>query len=143
MDSRVEELICKVADGCATAEEEEELQAMSAKDPEIGEELRRQRQTVSAIRSVGLREWQDDETERFARGVYNRLECKTGWVLVAAGLAALGGYTLYEIVTDPGLDTVFRVGLVAVVIGFGLLLSNAWRCRARVSKRDPYREVQR
>ena len=116
---------------------------MSENDPEIKAEWEQQRHAATAMRSVGLRELQDDVAEEFARGVYNRLECRIGWVMVAAGLAALFGFVLYEILTEPDVGTVFRVGLAAVIIGFALLISGVWRCRRRVARKDPYREVIR
>ena len=143
MDEQAEELICKVVDGCATAEEEQELRAMSENDPEIKTEWERQQQAVSTIRSVGLPELQDEVREAFAHAVYNRLECRVGWILVATGLAALFGYLCYEILTDPDAHAALRIGLAAVVIGFVLLLSGVWRCRRRLARIDPYKEVRR
>ena len=143
MDERAEELICKVVDGCATAAEEEALRAMSRNDPEVREEWEQQEKAATAIRSVGLPELQDEVAEAFARGVYNRIECRVGWVLIVAGLAALTGFILYEILTEPEVNSVFRVGLAAVLIGFVLLVSGVWRCRRRLARSDPYKEVLR
>jgi hypothetical protein len=143
MDERAEELICKVVDGCATAAEKEELRAMARSDPEVKAEWDQQQTAVATIRSVGLRELQDEEVEAFSRSVYSRLECRVGWLLIGGGLLALTGFILYEMLTDPEVHSVLRVGLAAVIVGFVLLLSGVWRCRRRVARTDAYKEVVR
>lgn len=116
---------------------------MSDNDPEVKVEWEQQQQAVATIHSVGLPELQDEVVERFTHNVYNRLECRVGWGLVLGGLAALFGFILYEILTEPEVSSVLRVGLVAICIGFVLLVSGVWRCRRRVARTDPYREVMR
>ena len=143
MDTRTEELICRVADGVATEEEQRELIMMAQREPEVAEELRRQQDAVSAVRSVGLRELQDEVAEQFVGGVYNRLERRTGWLLVSAGIAVLAAYGVYEILTEPDLGTVYRLGLAAVIVGFGLLLSSVLRMRLKTRRFDRYTEVIR
>ena len=61
MDRRAEELICRVADGCASPDEERELELMAEREPEIGRDLMAQQEAVSSIRSMGLRELDDEE----------------------------------------------------------------------------------
>lgn len=143
MDTRTEILICKVADGCATADEERELKDMTSRDPEIARELAAQQAAVSAVRSLGLRELQDTLNEEYWGGVYNRLERRSGWALVCAGLVLVLGYGIYELLTDPGIATLYRLGIAALIVGFGLLFSGILRQHARLRRHDRYKEVIR
>jgi len=116
---------------------------MADRDPEIARELQAQKDAVSAVRSLGLPELQDQVAARFWSGVYNRIEHRAGWILVAAGVAVLLGYGLYELLTEPDIGTVCRLGIAAVVVGFGLLLSSVLRARMRLRRYDRYEEVIR
>ncbi len=143
MDTHAEELICKVMDDCASPAEKDTLQHMATTDPDIAEALAEQQEAVNAIRSIGLRELTDDVRDAFLGGVYNQLERRTAWILISTGLACVIGYTLYELLTQPTIDTVYRIGLAAVLVGFGLLLSSVLRTRMRIKPYDRYKEVVR
>lgn len=143
MDARTTELICKVVDGCATADERREVATMAQSDPEVSEALAEQQQVVDAVRSVGLPEPEDAIRDEYWSGVCNRLERRSGWWLVCVGLALVVGYGVYELMTDPGVHTVYRLGMAALIVGFGLLLRGVLGVRTRVSKSDRYKEVIR
>ncbi|MBN1269695.1 MAG: hypothetical protein JXB04_08920 [Kiritimatiellae bacterium] len=143
MDSRTEELICKVADGCATPEEEKELAVLADGDIEIARELQAQKDAVSAVRSLGLPELQDRVAAQFWSGVYNRIEHRVGWIFVTGGLVVLLGYGLYELLTEPDISSICRLGIAAVIVGFGLLLSSVLRARMKLRRYDRYEEVMR
>jgi ferric-dicitrate binding protein FerR (iron transport regulator) len=143
MDERAQELICRVVDGCATARERQELKAMQEQDPEITRELEAQGQAVDVLQSVGLRELQDDVAEQYWGHVYNRLERRVGWVLAVVGTTLVAAYGVYELLTAPDIHTVYRVGLAAVIVGFGLILSSVLRVRLKLKKQDEYQEVIR
>jgi len=116
---------------------------MASQDPEIDRELKAQQETTSAVRSVGLRELEDDVAERHRAGIYNQLERRSGWVLVVVGLALVLGYSTYELLTEPDIHTVYRLGLAALIVGFGLLISGVLRTRMKLSRYDKYKEVIR
>ena len=143
MDSRTEEMICRVVDGCASQAEDSEVEVMAERDPEVREALAQHREAVSSLRSVGLRELDDDVADQFSRGVYNRLERGVGWVLVVVGVALVTGYALYEFLTEPDIHTVYRLGIAGLLVGFGLLISRVLRMRLRLRKQDKYAEVIR
>jgi len=143
MDDRTRELICRTVDGCAGDAEVKELQAMADNDQEIREELDLQEQAAGAIRSVGMKELEDDVVKAFDAGVYNRLERRAGWVFVCVGTLLFLGYGLYELLTEPNVHTVYRLGIAATVIGFGLLISRVVRVRMKLRPHDRYEEVIR
>lgn len=143
MDTRTTELICKVVDGCATADERREVATMAQNDPDVADALAEQQQAVDAVLSVGLPEPGDAIRDEYWSGVCSRLERRSGWWLVSVGLALVVGYGVYEIITDPGVHTVYRLGMAALIVGLALLLRGALGVRMRVSKSDRYKEVIR
>jgi predicted anti-sigma-YlaC factor YlaD len=90
----------------------------------------------------------DAELERYWRSIYNRLERGIAWVLLSVGaiiLLCYGGFKLVEeIVRDPELAVLLKVGVVALVFGIVVLFVSLLRERLAVSKLDKYaREVKR
>lgn len=116
---------------------------MAAKEPEIARALAEQQDAVNAIRSIGLPELTDEVQKQYWCAVYNRTEQRSGWLLIVIGIALVAGYTIYELMTDPTIHTLYRVGLAALVIGFGLLISGMLRMRMKLLPYDRYKEVIR
>jgi len=143
MDTHAEQLICKVIDSCARPAEKEELESMATENPEIAQALAEQQDAVNAIRSVGLRELSDEVQEQYWCGVYNRVENRSGWTLIVAGIALVVGYAIYELVTDPTIHTIYRIGIATLIVGFGLLISSKLRMRMKLTPYDRYKEVIR
>ena len=75
--------------------------------------------------------------------MYNRLERRSGWLLVLLGFGLVCGYGVYELLTEPDIHTAYRLGLAALIIGFGLLISSVVRFRAVQGRSDRYKEVLR
>jgi hypothetical protein len=143
MDEHTKELICRVVDGLATAEQERELNMRAEQEPELARELDEQRSATAHCMSVGQREAMDDLDDAFWGRVSNRIQYRAGWGFVILGSVLLTGYALYELMTDPGVDLVFRVSIGALVVGFGLLFLSVLRHRLRVRSHDRYTEVVR
>jgi len=90
----------------------------------------------------------DVELERYWHSVYNRLERGLGWVLFSLGaiiVLCYGGFKLVEeIVRDPGVTVLLKVGVVALVFGTVILFVSLLRERLAVVKVDRYsKEVER
>ena len=90
----------------------------------------------------------DVELERYWHSVYNRLERGLGWVLFSLGaiiVLCYGGFKLVEeIVRDPGVAVLLKVGIVALVFGTVILFVSLLRERLAVVKVDRYsKEVER
>jgi hypothetical protein len=80
--------------------------------------------------------------------VYNRIERGAGWILLSIGailLGCYGGFRLIEqVVRDPTVALIVKVGLVALVFGAVILFVSLLRERLAVRKADKYsREVKR
>ncbi len=143
MEDNVKNLICKVVDRTATSEEAKIMNELKENNPEVHAELAAQKKASETIRLFGLPELDDSVRLQFISGVYNKLERKTGWLLSAIGVVLILCYGTYQFVTEPDIDSVYRVGLAAIIIGFGLLLSSVLRVRMKLRKHDKYKEVIR
>jgi predicted anti-sigma-YlaC factor YlaD len=86
--------------------------------------------------------WQD-----YWSGVYNRIERGVGWIVfsVAAILLTIyGGFKLIEeMIKDPDIETILKVGLLALIAGLAILFVSVLRERIYFWKRDRYKDVRR
>ena len=143
MDDNTKNLICKVLDGNATSEEEKMMNELNMKNPEVHAEFNAQKNVVDSFSSVGLPELDDTLRQQFISGVYNKLERTTGWILSCLGIAFILCYGIYEFITQPDINAVYRLGIAAIIVGFGLLFSSVLRGRLKLKKHDKYKEVIR
>lgn len=85
----------------------------------------------------------DAAWDGFLDGVYNRVERRTGWVLVVTGLAALVIYGLFLFLAVPG-NPLVKLAVSVPVLGLVVLFISVLRQRLQAAKTDRYsREVQR
>jgi hypothetical protein len=79
--------------------------------------------------------------------VYRRLERGVGWLLFGAGLLLLGGYGLWQFLSDflldPEVPIVVRAGVCTVSAGVLVLLASVARDTLMSYRSERYREVQR
>lgn len=79
--------------------------------------------------------------------IYDRLARGLGWVLLWVGLTLMAGYGFWvlgaELLTDPEIPLVMRVGIGAFAVGVLLLAISVLRERLYRNRTERYREVQR
>jgi predicted anti-sigma-YlaC factor YlaD len=97
---------------------------------------------------LSFEEPSDAELERYWRSIYNRLERGVGWVLFSVGailLLCYGAFKLIEeVVKDPSVAAVIKVGVVALLFGTAILFVSLLRERLAVRRVDKYsKEVRR
>ena len=82
--------------------------------------------------------------DAFLDDVYNRLERKTGWMILIVGLIASAAYGAVLFVLAPWADWPLKVLLGALFAGLTILFISVLRQRMRVAKTDRYtKEVKR
>lgn len=142
-EQRFEELMVKVADGAATAEEERELSAWLADHPEEAAELERHRQLVAMsqgwLERLELDRVQDAQAARPAA----RVEQRIGVALVVLGFAVLTAFGLVEALLDASAPLWVRAGLGLAGAGTLILLFQVGRQRWEALRSDRYEEVIR
>lgn len=97
--------------------------------------------------NVTLVEPEDRLWQQYWGGLYNRIERGIGWtVFSVAGILLLiyGGFTAIEnVIQDPTVSTLLKVGLLALLAGLAILFVSVVRERIYFWSRDRYKEVRR
>ena len=123
---------------------EEHLASCDACRTELAE-LKRLTEDLNMMR---FKEPGDEELQRYWAGVYNRLERGIGWILLSAGAILTLCYGAFkiieEMIRDPAVSVVLKVGVCALIAGLVVLFVSLLRERLVVRKVDRYsREVER
>ena len=82
--------------------------------------------------------------DQFLDDVYNRMERKTGWMLLVIGLILLCAFGTYAFIVEPWGPALIKILVATPVIGLILLFISVLRQRLENLKTDRYtREVHR
>lgn len=111
------------------------------------QELADFRKLISIADDIQLVEPEDKLLQQYWNNTYNRLERGIGWILfsiAAISLIIYGGFKAIEdIIIDPTLGIMLKIGLLALLAGFALLLVSVARERLFFWKNDRYKDVRR
>ncbi len=114
---------------------------------ECKDELEEFRKLKAITDEVTLVEPEDRIWQDYWDGIYNRIERSVGWIVfsVAAILLIIyGGFkAIEEMVKDPDIETILKVGLLALIAGLAVLFVSVLRERLYFWKRDRYKDVRR
>lgn len=115
--------------------------------PACQEELEEFRKMDDLLGGLHLADPPDDIWEGYWAGIYNRLERGLGWLLFTIGASALMFFGFIQLVqdvlTDPGLSWLIKVGLLCMGAGTIILLISVLREQLYLKKRERYWEVRR
>lgn len=138
-------LISGYLDGELDAEGRARLEALAEADPVFRREFdAMKRLAVGTSAAFHMDEPPDEVWDDFLDKVYNRLERRTGWLILIAGLVALGAAAVFAFVWYDWGPAWLKVILALVWLGLVVLFISVLRERLEVAKTDRYsREVQR
>jgi len=115
--------------------------------PECAGELKEFRRLKAITDEVTLAEPEDRLWQDYWGGIYNRIERGVGWTVfsIAAILMIIYGgvRAIEQIIRDPHVELVFKVGLLALLAGLAILFVSVLRERIYFWKRDRYKDVRR
>jgi len=115
--------------------------------PECADELKHFRKLKAITDEVTLAEPEDKIWQDYWSGVYNRIERSLGWIVfsVAAILLIIcGGFrAIEEVIKDPNVEIIFKLGLLALIAGLAILFVSVLRERIYFWKKDRYKDVRR
>jgi len=143
----MKELISSYHDGELDKEQnkivEEHLKICS----ECREEFERMNKFEEVMGKMELKKPSKDVWQIYWASVYNRLERRIGWILLAIGAMILlffGGYKMVEgIIRDPSAPLLLKVGILVLLGGVIVLLVSLIREQFFVRKRERYEEVEK
>ncbi|MHC4233408.1 MAG: anti-sigma factor family protein, partial [Planctomycetota bacterium] len=101
--------------------------------PDCKKELAEFTELKQLADEVALTEPTDELWQQYWKNIYNRFERTLGWILMSVAaiiLLVYGGFRLIEeIIQDPTVDIVLKVGLVALIGGVAILFVSVLRER--------------
>ena len=115
--------------------------------PECKEDLKNLKNIKAITDEVTLVEPEDKLWQDYWSGVYNRIERGTGWIIFSISaiiLVVFGGFKLIEeVIENPNVQFVFKLGLILLIIGLAILLVSVLRERLYFWRKDRYKDVRR
>ena len=107
-------------------------------------EFKKLKQMTDAVAFV---EPEDRMWNQYWGNVYNRIERGIGWVLFSVAAIALliyGGFQAIEnIIDDPAIGLLMKIGMLALLGGLAILFVSVLRERIYFWSKDRYKDVRR
>lgn len=85
----------------------------------------------------------DDEWRHCMAGLVKKTTLGVGGLLWIGGAVVLCGYGLYELLTDPSIDALQRVSVLAILLGVVLVFLTVLVGRVSGYKHDKYKDVNK
>jgi anti-sigma factor RsiW len=138
-------LISGYLDGELDAEARRRMEALLRADPAFRREFDSMKTlVVGTTEAFRMDEPPEEVWDTFIDHVYNRIERKTGWVVLIAGSIGLALYGLYAFIVYDWGSALTKSGIAAVAIGAVILFISVLRQRLEAARTDRYsREVHR
>ncbi len=115
--------------------------------PECAGELKEFQKLKAITDEVTLVEPEDKIWHEYWSSIYNRIERGLGWILLSVAgiiLVIYGGFrAIEEIVSDPDIELVLKVGLLVLLAGLAILFVSVLRERIFFWTSDRYKNVRR
>ena len=145
---RIQPLISGYIDGEISDEERSQVESHLKQCRQCSQDLADFNRMKEVTRSMKFPEPTDRQLEFYWRSVYNRMERHLGWILFSIGAVCLLGYggflLVKEILLNPEVPLILKIGLAGVVFGLAVLLVSIGRERLKVRKADRYsQEVEK
>ena len=141
------DLLMGYLDNELSAEQRQQFEEHLAGCGECAGELEEFKKLKAITDEVTLVEPEDRIWQDYWDGIYNRIERSVGWIVfsVAAILLTIyGGFKLIEeMIKDPDIETILKVGLLALIAGLVILFVSVLRERIYFWKKDRYKDVRR
>ncbi len=143
--NEIEVLISGYLDGELDARDQRRLEEHIAGCPQCHREYDEMRRLVVGTSAALTVDPPPEEAwDAFLDTVYNRIERKTGWVVLCLGTAAVVAYALALFVLVPWVSPLIKLIISLPVLGLFILFVSVLRERLRAAKTDRYsREVFR
>ena len=141
-------LITGYLDNELSPDQQQRLETHLSTCPQCSAELANLGDLKENLAMIKFKEPSDAELDRYWKSIYNRLERGLGWILFSIGsiiVLCYGGFKLIEqLIKDPSIVWLFKIGLIALVFGVVILFVSLLRERLAIRKVDKYsKEIER
>ena len=106
-------------------------------------EYNEMRETMKKLDILTFDEPEDIILDNLWKKPYNKFQKFAGLIMVIGGYLILILYTVYEVFRDKSLESVPKYAILALIIGFFLLLVTVIQERIKTYKVDKYKEIKR
>ena len=141
------ELMMGYLDNELNAQQKQIFEQHLASCPDCTWELEEFKKLKQMTDSVSLPEPEDKIWQQYWSGIYNRIERGIGWILMSvAGIVLIiyGGFkAIEELIKDPAVSVILKVGLVVLIAGVAILFVSILRERLYFWKKDRYKDIRR
>jgi predicted anti-sigma-YlaC factor YlaD len=141
------DLMMAYLDNELNEEQRRAFEAHLASCSECAKDMKEFRRLKQMTDNVAFVEPEDRIWEQYWGSVYNRIERGTGWILFSVAAIAFliyGGFELIKnIIEDPTIRILMKVGLLALLGGLAILFVSVLRERVFFWTRDRYKDVRR
>ena len=128
-------------------EEKNELSEILSANPELQKEFKEQEKIKEVLNKMTLKNPTKEFWDEYWLNIYNRFERKLAWVFISLGAILLLSFSAYEslseLLENTSAHSVVKLGILALLIGFIVLVVSLLREKLFSVKRDKYKEIQR
>jgi len=128
-------------------DQRQQVEKHLAQCPDCAAELEEFKKLKAITDEVALVEPEDRIWRDYWSNIYNRLERSIGWIMFSVAAIALtiyGGFkAVEELIKDPTVEIILKIGVLALIAGLAILFVSILRERLYIRRRDRYKNVRR
>lgn len=144
---RFQHLLMGALDRELPFEEMREFEKLLETYPEFQNEWNNYQHLKEVTQSMKFQAPKKEVWDNYWMHVYNRIERGIAWIIFSIGSVILITYGLFKaveaIIADPQLESIIKIGIIAVLAGAVILMISVIREKLFIRKSDPYKEIQR
>jgi uncharacterized integral membrane protein len=148
MTNRFIELQEKYFENMLTPDEEAEFAELLSLNKNLKEEFEEQKKIKEALNKMRFKNPDNEIWDGYWQNIYNRLERKFAWAVLAAGLFLLLIFAAYNFIDeflfkDFSTPLIVKIGIALSIAGGLVLIISVIREKIFTFKNDKYKEIQR
>lgn len=144
---RFQYLLNKALDNELTENEKSEFENLLSTSQEFRDEWNSLIKIKEITSTMKFKNPPEELWEKYWLGIYSRLERGVAWILISIGATIIliySGFKLVEsIIENQTLSWILKVAILAMIIGFSILIVSVIRERFFLRKSDKYKEIIR
>lgn len=139
-------LLMSAIDQELTLSELAEFNQLLNQDPEFRAEWQQHQKLKEVLKVMKLKSPPAEVWDSYWMSIYNKIERGIAWIAISIGAIILITYSLYQAITSLLADQhlgLIKYAILAVILGFVILLVSVIREKIMIQKQERYKEVQR